>query len=101
MLDSILRTTVPVIVGVLLGWAAKIGLGLPSGAVFEIVTVVITAAYYALARLVEQRWPGVGQMLLSLGLARRTPVYVAQGAAGAQGRVEQSAETHWPRPGSM
>lgn len=76
MLDSILRTVVPVVVGVLLGWAAKVGLNLPGGAVFEIVTVVLTAAYYALSRWVEQTWPGVGKVLLSLGLARKQPVYV-------------------------
>ena len=47
MLASIIRTAVPVIAGVLLGWAAKIGLDLPSGAVTEIVTAVLTTAYYA------------------------------------------------------
>lgn len=76
MLASILRTVVPVIVGVLLGWAAKVGLDLSGGAVTEIVTVVLTAAYYALARWIEQTWPNLGQFLLSLGLARKQPVYV-------------------------
>jgi hypothetical protein len=76
MLDSILRTVVPVVVGVLLGWATKVGLDFPSGAVFEVVTVVLTAAYYALSRWVETTWLGVGKVLLSLGLARRQPVYV-------------------------
>jgi hypothetical protein len=87
MLASILRTVVPVIVGVLLGWAAKVGLNLPSGAVFEIVTVVLTAAYYWLARLVEQAWPSLGRLLLSAGLTRAgQPVY----AKVIQGRVERS-----------
>ena len=76
MLDSIIRTCVPVIAGVLLGWAAKAGLDLPSGATTEIVTVVLTTAYYAAARFIEQTWPNLGNVLLSLGLARRTPVYV-------------------------
>lgn len=80
MLDSILRTVVPVVVGVLLGWAAKVGLDLPFGAVFEIVTVVLTAAYYALSRWVEKTWPGVGSVLLSLGLSRKQPVYVKPAA---------------------
>ncbi|MFO7275215.1 MAG: hypothetical protein DIU55_010120 [Bacillota bacterium] len=75
MYDSIVRTVVPVIVGVLLGQAARIGLDLPAGAVTEVVTVVVTGAYYAVARLVEQRWPALGRVLLSAGLARRAPVY--------------------------
>jgi hypothetical protein len=86
MLASIVRTVVPVVVGVLLGWAAKVGLNLPSGAVFEIVTVVLTAVYYALARWVEQTWPNVGRFLLSLSLTRSVrPVY----AKVIQGRVER------------
>lgn len=75
MLPSIIRTVVPLVVGLLLGWAAKVGLDLPEGAVTEIVTALITAAYYALARLVEQAWPGLGRVLLSLGLVRGAPVY--------------------------
>lgn len=86
MLASILRTVVPVVVGVLLGWAAKVGLNLPSGAVFEIVTVVLTAGYYALGRFVEQTWPNAGRVLLSLGLTKAgQPVY----SKVIQGRVER------------
>lgn len=76
MYDSVIRTVVPVIVGVLLGQAARIGLDLPAGAVTEVVTVVVTGAYYAVARLVEQRWPALGRVLLSAGLSRRAPMYV-------------------------
>lgn len=100
MLASILRTVVPVIVGHLLAWAAMVGLALPSGAVTEIVAVVLTAAYYALARRVEQTWPGLGRVLLSFGLARRQPVYMEPGAKLVQGRVESTGQ-HNPRPGSM
>ena len=81
MLASIIRTAVPVIVGVLLGWAAKVGLDLPSGAVTEIVTAVLTTTYFALARFIERAWPGLGNGLLSLGLARRTPVYIKRDAS--------------------
>jgi len=35
VLASILRTVVPIIVGILLGWAAKVGLNLPGGAVTD------------------------------------------------------------------
>lgn len=94
MLASILRTVVPVIVGVLLGWAAKVGLDLPSGAVTDIVTVVLTAAYYALGRWVEQTWPNLGRFLLSLSLTRSVRPRYAQ---VVQGRVESSS---YARPGA-
>ncbi|MGI5233785.1 hypothetical protein [Actinoallomurus sp. CA-142502] len=101
MLDSITRTVVPLIVGHLLAWAAMIGLNLPGGAVTEIVAVILTTAYYALARWVEQRWPGLGRVLLSAGLARRqAPLYLPPGATIViQGRVEETTGEHWPRPG--
>ena len=78
MSASIIRTIVPIIVGALLGWALKVGLDLPSGAVSQIVTVVVTAAYYAIARLLEQKWPEVGRWLLAAGLTARKPVYVKE-----------------------
>lgn len=75
MLPSIIRTIVPVIVGVLLGWAARIGLTLPEGPLTELVTVVFTAAYYALGRWIESRWPAVGRWWLAAGLTKRQPDY--------------------------
>lgn len=78
MLASIIRTAVPVIVGILLGQAARVGLNLPSGAVTEIVTAVLTTAYYAVVRLVEQDFPAVGKWLLALGFTSKKPTYAAQ-----------------------
>lgn len=52
---SIVRTIVPVIVGVVLGAAAKRGFDLDSGAITEAATVVITTVYYAVVRLLEVR----------------------------------------------
>lgn len=75
MLASIIRTIVPVIVGVLLGWAAKVGLDLPEGPVTELVTVAITGVYYAIGRWLEQRWPAVGRWLLAAGLTKKQPDY--------------------------
>lgn len=72
MYDSVIRTVVPMVVAVLLGQAARVGLDLPEGAVTEVVTVAAGAAYYAAARWLEQRWPGLGRALLSAGLARGT-----------------------------
>lgn len=85
MLDSIIRTVVPVIVGVLLGQAARIGFDLPEGAVTEVATVVVTGVYYALGRLVEQWQPALGRVLLSLGLSRRVPAYIAPGSVPSLG----------------
>jgi hypothetical protein len=85
MLASIIRTLVPVIVGVLLGWAAKAGFDLPAGAVTEVVTVALTTGYYTVSRLLEQQWPQLGRILLSLGLTSAgSPVYarVSNGTAG-------------------
>lgn len=84
MLASIIRTLVPVIVGVLLGWAAKVGFDLPAGAVTEVVTVALTTAYYAIARVLEQEWPQVGRFLLSLGLTKAGSPQYARVAAGGQ-----------------
>ncbi len=75
MFDSIARTVIPLVVAVLLGQAARIGLDLDEGAVTSIVTAVAGTLYYAGARWLEQRFPAVGGVLLSLGLARRTPTY--------------------------
>jgi len=38
MYDSVIRTVVPLVVAVLLGQAAQVGLDLPEGAVTEILT---------------------------------------------------------------
>lgn len=96
MIDSILRTLVPVIVGHLLAWAAMVGLSLPEGAVTEIVAVVLTAAYYALGRWIEQPWPGFGRVLLSIGLARRTPVYVQCQARSSSPAAPRRPESTGP-----
>lgn len=101
MVDSILRTVVTYIVALLLGWAAKIGLGLDSNAVFVIITAIIGFVYYAAARFIEQKWPGLGRLLISFGLSRKEPVYVRPGATVVQGQAEHVAEEHWPQPGQM
>lgn len=75
MLDSIIRTLVPLIVGVVVGQAARVGLDLPSEAVAAIVTPAATAVYYVAARWVEQHAPQVGRALLSAGLVGRSPEY--------------------------
>lgn len=69
---SLIRTWVPVGVGAVLTWlASTLGIVIDSStsAAATIAAVgIVTAAYYALARLVEKRWPVVGRILLALGL---------------------------------
>ncbi|TDB86267.1 hypothetical protein E1264_18400 [Actinomadura sp. KC216] len=76
MYTSIIRTVVPMVVALILGQAARIGLNLDEGAVTSIVTAVIGAAYYGLARLIEEHYPAAGRVLLSLGLTSKAPEYI-------------------------
>jgi len=76
---SLIRTYVPVWVGIGLTWlASRLGIvlddDLSAGAAVVSVGLVI-AVYYALARAAEERWPGLGRLLLALGLAKGSPVY--------------------------
>ncbi|MEO3787645.1 hypothetical protein ABGB12_30335 [Actinocorallia sp. B10E7] len=77
MFDGLVRTFVPVAAGVLLTRVASYGLELPEAAVTDVLTVLVTAAYYALARLLERRAPRLGRALVSASLTSRTPVYTA------------------------
>lgn len=78
ILSGLIRTVVPAVVGVLLGQAARVGLDLPSGAVTEIVTVVLIGAYWGVARWLELNVHGsFGRVLLALGLTKQTPTYRA------------------------
>ena len=75
MFASIVRTVVPMVVGVIVGQAACIGLDLDQAAVTSIVTVVAGYVYYHAARLLEQHYPAAGRVLLALGLTGKVPVY--------------------------
>ncbi|WP_242882566.1 hypothetical protein [Actinomadura litoris] len=81
MVPSFIRTLIPLIVGVLLGQAARIGLDLPSGATTEVVTATITFGYFAVVRSIETQWPMVGRWLLAAGLTGQSPVYVPAATA--------------------
>jgi len=73
---SIIRTWVPVGVGAALTWlAANLGIVLDddmSSTAAVVATALVVAAYYALVRALESRWPWFGVLL---GAARK-PVYV-------------------------
>lgn len=79
--DSIIRTWVPIALGSGLSWLSLhfewLGLpGRPSTTFTLTVTALVIAGYYALARLVERKWPKFGKWLVALNLVRTAPVYV-------------------------
>lgn len=88
---SLIRTWVPVAVGAVVTWlAATLGIVLDddtSKGLLVVATGVVIAVYYAVARLVERQWPGLGKVLVALGVAK-APVYPA---TVVQGRVEPPA----------
>ncbi|KUP95413.1 hypothetical protein [Thermobifida cellulosilytica] len=73
MLTSIVRTTVPFIVGALSTLAVTyLGVELPEAALTELVTVLVAGAYYTAVRLLEEHVsPAFGRVLLGLGLRGR------------------------------
>ncbi len=87
LVDSVIRTWVPVGLGSALSWLSLnyqwLGLpGKPSATLSLTVGGLCIAGYYLAARLVERRWPKVGRMLLALNLTTARPTY-AQPAAAA------------------
>ena len=81
---ALVRTLVPVAVGALL---AQLVVALPSVAAWldsfysgwqfglvGLVQAVVTSGYYALAKVIERKWPVTGKWLLGSGAV---PVYVA------------------------
>lgn len=52
-LPSVIRTVVPLVVGYFLAWPVAGWFGLQDDQVTSLVTVVVTALYYALVRLAE------------------------------------------------
>lgn len=51
---SFMRTLVPLVAGVVLGWAARLGLDLDDAQVAAYVTAGLSAGYYALFRFLEE-----------------------------------------------
>ncbi len=63
---SLIRTWAPIIIGGLVSWLATIGIDLDpdtQAGLIVALTGVIQAAYYALARWLEQRFPWAGALL--------------------------------------
>lgn len=78
VITSLIRTVVPIVVGWLLSLGAVRAAGIDeeqlTGLLTGLLTVLAQIGYYAIARLLEQRWPAVGVVLLG---SRRQPQYEA------------------------
>ena len=78
--ESLIRTWIPIAIGAALTWANShyAHLGIPDHATPDQIiaaTAIATAAWYALARAVEHRWPELGGWLVSLGIVQSQPSY--------------------------
>ena len=65
-LDSLIRTFVPIIIGPVLLWAStKLGTDLSHLEAEAVVAIsgLVTAAYYALIRALERKYPSIGWLL--------------------------------------
>lgn len=73
---SLIRTYVPIAVGAFLTWlAATLDVAVPEEASTGLIiglTGLVAALYYAVARVLEQRWPWLSVLLGS----RKQPAYV-------------------------
>ncbi|MFI0484900.1 hypothetical protein [Actinomadura sp. 9N215] len=75
MYAYLIRTLVPLLVGVVVGQAARLGLDLDEAAVYAIVTPAATLLYGVASHWVETHYPQAGRFLLALGLTSKTPEY--------------------------
>jgi hypothetical protein len=63
---GLIRTYVPIVVGVLLSWLVSLGLNLdPSvqAGLISALTGILTAVYYTAVRFLAEKWPGAGILL--------------------------------------
>lgn len=64
---SIIRTVVPIIVGSVIAWLAARGVKVDEATILPAVDAIVAAAYYAVIRMVEDKWPKAGWLLGSPG----------------------------------
>lgn len=81
-IESLIRTWVPIGIGAVLAWVAvhwHIAVSRDASATVGVVAgALVVAGYYAVARLVERRWPTVGRWLIALNLVRTAPPLYAR-----------------------
>jgi hypothetical protein len=89
---SLVRTYVPIIVGMVLGWLTAHGLGISGSDAISVtagLTGAIAAAYWLGIRLLEAKWPALG---IFLGRAA-APTY-GPPAAAAPGAPDRAGGRH-------
>ena len=74
LLRSVIRTGVPALVGVVVGWLARRGLNVEDEIVNQSVTWLSGVAYYGVARLAENAGPKWGWLLGAPG----APTYTTE-----------------------
>jgi len=78
LVPSLIRTWVPLGMGALVSWLATKNFTIDAqtqSALIVVMTAAITGLYYTGVRLLEQRYPAVGRVLLGFGVKAK-PVYV-------------------------
>lgn len=79
LVASLIRTAVPGLVGLVVGWLATLGVILPPEAKDSLgllVAFVAAFLWYLLVRLLEQKWPALGVLL---GVPKQ-PIYSSAAA---------------------
>lgn len=91
--SNLLRTYVPILVGAVASWLAARGIHVDAqtqAAAVVAMTGIFQAAYYTVVRVLEERWPAVGGVLL----LSKAPVSLH--TAGACPGVQEDYGHDWP-----
>ena len=78
MLKSIIRTFVPVVVGLIISWFAQLGIEVPTAALAGVIDAIFVGGYYAIIRVLESKSPQFG-WLLGLPSPPSYTVWTSQG----------------------
>jgi hypothetical protein len=91
---NLIRTYVPIAIGAVASWLAARGIHVNAGtqaAAVVAMTGVFQAAYYTIVRVLEERWPAIGAVLL---MAR--PAVAPEAVPFHDPQADD--ETSWPPP---
>ena len=75
---SLKRTIVPIIVGWILAQLLRLGIDIDATFLVPFFNELVIAIYYVLARIIEQRWPGVAIVLLGSSKQPQYEVWTAK-----------------------
>lgn len=60
---SVVRTVTPLLVGLIVSLVGTKLAGINEESLTPVITIVVAAAYHALVRALEQKWPKLGMLL--------------------------------------